>query len=73
MYLEWSNHAFEVMDRLSKLLSKNILLDVTLAAEGKSLRAHKIVLAAVSKYFEVYKFSWSKLGRLSKSNSNDEI
>ena len=57
MYLEWSNHAFEVMDRLSKLLTKNILLDVTLAAEGKFLRAHKIVLAAVSKYFEVYRFS----------------
>ena len=55
MYLEWSNHSENVLERLSGLLSRNCLLDITLAAEGRFMRAHKVVLASVSKYFEVRK------------------
>ena len=29
------------------------MLDVTLAAEGRFIKAHKVILAASSKYFEV--------------------
>ena len=35
------------------MLHRQSLLDITLAAEGKYLKAHKVVLAAASKYFEV--------------------
>ena len=53
MLLQWSQHSQEMVEKLSSLLSRESLLDITLAAEGKHIKAHKVVLAAASKYFEV--------------------
>jgi hypothetical protein len=36
----------------SSLLNSESLVDVTLAAEGKHLQAHKVVLSACSSYFQ---------------------
>ena len=55
MLLQWSQHSQEMVEKLSSLLSRQSLLDITLAAEGKQIRAHKVVLAAASQYFEVTK------------------
>lgn len=52
MLLQWSQHSQEMVEKLSSLLSRESLLDITLAAEGKYIKAHKVVLAAASKYFE---------------------
>ncbi len=53
MQLEWSRHPIELADGISRLLESRQLLDVTLSAEGKQIKAHRIVLAAASEYFKV--------------------
>ena len=53
MLVQWSDHSTELVSRLSRLLATHTMLDITLAAEGRFLKAHKVVLAASSKYFEV--------------------
>lgn len=40
------------MAKMSILLNTKSLLDITLAAEGKFIKAHRVILAASSKYFE---------------------
>ena len=62
MFLKWSDHCQEVTSRLSGLLARQFLLDITLSAEGKIIKAHAVVLASVSKYFEVrpqYQYQYS--------------
>uniref|UniRef100_A0A8D9A839 Kelch-like protein diablo n=2 Tax=Cacopsylla melanoneura TaxID=428564 RepID=A0A8D9A839_9HEMI len=44
-------HTSILLSGLSKLKSKNLLLDVTLIAEGEAFQAHKVVLASISDYF----------------------
>lgn len=44
-------HTSVLLSGLSKLKSKNLLLDVTLIAEGEAFQAHKVVLASISDYF----------------------
>lgn len=39
--------------RLFTLLKEEKLTDVTLTAGGQTIKAHKVILAAASKYFEV--------------------
>ena len=53
MFLKWSDHSQDVMAGLSGLLARQFLLDITLSAEGRTIKAHAVVLASVSKYFEV--------------------
>ena len=53
MLVQWSDHPRDLVTRLSSLLASHKMLDITLAAEGRFLKAHKVVLAASSKYFEV--------------------
>ena len=53
MQVEWSDHPRDLVTRFSALLSSHSLLDITLAAEGRFIKAHKVILAASSKYFEV--------------------
>ena len=53
MFLQWPQHSQEMLARVSTMLKTKSLLDITLAAEGKYLKAHKIILAASSTYFEV--------------------
>ncbi|KAL5290641.1 hypothetical protein ACFFRR_010163 [Megaselia abdita] len=50
--LRWNNHQPNFISVCSSLLHNGALVDVTLAAEGKQLQAHKIVLSACSSYFQ---------------------
>ena len=53
MLVEWTGHSASLAAGLSSLQQAGCLVDCTLAAEGRFLRAHKAVLAAASSYFEV--------------------
>ena len=55
--LRWNNHQPNFISVFSALLHNENLVDVTLAAEGNQLQAHKVVLSACSTYFEVSKGS----------------
>lgn len=50
--LKWNNHRSNLVSVFEQLLSLETLVDVTLAVEGKYLKAHKIVLSACSPYFQ---------------------
>ncbi|XP_075228929.1 uncharacterized protein LOC142328784 isoform X2 [Lycorma delicatula] len=50
--LRWNNHQPNFISVFSSLLNSESLVDVTLAAEGKHIQAHKIVLSACSTYFQ---------------------
>ena len=51
--LKWNNHHSTFITVLHSLLQKEILVDVTLAAEGQFIEAHKLVLSTCSQYFQV--------------------
>lgn len=42
------------MTILHNLMKREFLVDVTLAAEGKFIEAHKLVLCTCSDYFQVF-------------------
>lgn len=48
---QWHNH-MSVMNEFKNFLSLGIMVDVTLACDGKSLKAHKMVLSACSPFFK---------------------
>ncbi|XP_031787161.1 longitudinals lacking protein, isoforms H/M/V isoform X14 [Nasonia vitripennis] len=50
--LRWNNHQSTIIQNFDTLLESGTLVDCTLAAEGKYLKAHKVVLSACSPYFE---------------------
>ncbi|XP_044747933.1 longitudinals lacking protein, isoforms H/M/V isoform X4 [Coccinella septempunctata] len=50
--LRWNNHQSTLVSVFDTLLESGTLVDCTLAAEGKYLNAHKVVLSACSPYFE---------------------
>lgn len=50
--LRWNNHQSNILTVFDKLLSNGSFVDVTLACEGSSLKAHKMVLSACSPFFE---------------------
>ncbi|RZC36266.1 BTB domain containing protein [Asbolus verrucosus] len=50
--LRWNNHQPNFISVFSSLLNSESLVDVTLAAEGRHLQAHKVVLSACSSYFQ---------------------
>ncbi|CAK9827968.1 Longitudinals lacking protein, isoforms H/M/V [Anthophora retusa] len=50
--LRWNNHQSTLIQNFDTLLETGTLVDCTLAAEGKYLKAHKVVLSACSPYFE---------------------
>ncbi|XP_072767120.1 uncharacterized protein [Anoplolepis gracilipes] len=50
--LRWNNHQSTLIQNFDTLLENGTLVDCTLAAEGKTLKAHKVVLSACSPYFE---------------------
>ncbi|XP_045462071.1 longitudinals lacking protein, isoforms H/M/V [Harmonia axyridis] len=50
--LRWNNHQSTLVAVFDTLLESRTLVDCTLAAEGKYLNAHKVVLSACSPYFE---------------------
>lgn len=51
--LRWNNHQNTLVSILDSLLDSGTLVDCTLAAEGRFLQAHKVVLSACSPYFAV--------------------
>lgn len=51
--LRWNNHQSTLISVFDTLLENGTLVDCTLAAEGKFLRAHKVVLSACSPFFAV--------------------
>ena len=53
MLLQSSSHIPQLAAGVNSLLTRGKLLDMTLAAGGKSIKVHKVVMAAASKYFEV--------------------
>ncbi|CAM1322076.1 mamo (predicted) [Pycnogonum litorale] len=50
--LRWNNHQSNILTVFDKLLANGSFVDVTLACEGSSLKAHKMVLSACSPFFE---------------------
>ena len=51
--LRWNNHHHVLVSVLDKLLEKESMCDVTLAADHQMIRVHRLVLCACSNYFEV--------------------
>jgi BTB/POZ domain len=51
--LRWNNHQPNFVTVFSSLLHSQVLTDVTLAADGQQIEAHKLVLSACSTYFQV--------------------
>jgi len=51
--LRWNNHPANLVSVFSGLYSSETLVDVTLAAEGRHIQAHKMLLSACSDYFQV--------------------
>lgn len=49
--LKWNNHTNNMVKVFTELLGDEYFVDVTLACEGSSLKAHKLVLSACSTYF----------------------
>ncbi|XP_022918793.1 protein tramtrack, alpha isoform isoform X2 [Onthophagus taurus] len=50
--LRWNNHQSNLLSVFDQLLHDESFVDVTLAVDGKLLRAHKMVLSACSPYFQ---------------------
>ncbi|XP_060524843.1 protein tramtrack, beta isoform isoform X2 [Cylas formicarius] len=50
--LRWRYHHSNLQTMFSQLLERQAFCDVTLACEGRTIKAHKIVLSACSTYFE---------------------
>ncbi|GLH09100.1 Serendipity locus protein H-1, partial [Gryllus bimaculatus] len=51
--VSWRDHSSELGTMYKSLLANNFLVDCTLSAEGRSLRAHRLVLSACSPYFHM--------------------
>ncbi|CAH0716633.1 unnamed protein product, partial [Brenthis ino] len=50
--LRWNNYQTNLATCFDQLLQTESFVDVTLACEGQSLKAHKVVLSACSPYFQ---------------------
>ena len=50
--LRWNNHPVNLVSGFSGLYNSETLVDVTLAAEGRYLQAHRMLLSACSDYFQ---------------------
>jgi len=50
--LKWNNHQNNMLRVFTRLLGQEQFTDVILAAEGKHIKCHKMVLSACSSYFE---------------------
>ncbi|XP_069194823.1 protein bric-a-brac 1 isoform X7 [Procambarus clarkii] len=50
--LKWNNHQNNFVEVFSYLRTQDAFVDVTLACDGKSFSAHRVVLSACSPYFQ---------------------
>lgn len=54
MLLEWPEHSKKLIEGVNSLHTNFAAFhDVTLSAEGKQIKAHRVILAAASTYFKV--------------------
>lgn len=51
--ISWKNHENRQINSIAQLLFNDKFTDCTLAAEGKNIRAHKVILSSASTYFLV--------------------
>ena len=49
--LRWNSHVESLQQLFENLLEQQLFVDVTLACEGGSLKAHRVMLSACSTYF----------------------
>jgi len=49
--LRWNNYQSSITSAFENLRDDEDFVDVTLACDGKSLKAHRVVLSACSPYF----------------------
>lgn len=57
--LRWNNHRTNLLSVFDELLQNESFTDVTLACEGGTpIKAHRMVLAACSPYFQVCFFDY---------------
>lgn len=49
--LRWNSHVESLQQLFESLLEQQLFVDVTLACEGGSLKAHRVMLSACSSYF----------------------
>ena len=61
--LRWNNHRPNLVSVFKELLQHEVLVDVTLAAGGQFIHAHRLVLSACSLYFKVSSLYNSCYGR----------
>lgn len=52
MCFRWDNHASNICYNFQQMFFTNTLVDVTLVCEGKTLKAHKLILSACSSLFK---------------------
>jgi len=50
--LKWNNYQLSLTSAFKHILEEEDYVDVTLSAEGKNLKGHKVVLSACSAYFQ---------------------
>jgi len=50
--LKWNNYQLSLTSAFKHILEEEDFVDVTLSAQGQSLKAHKVVLSACSTYFK---------------------
>lgn len=51
-YMKWDEYSKHLSSVFLNLRTKEDLVDVTLCAEGRKIRGHKILLSAFSPYFQ---------------------
>lgn len=62
--LRWNNHHPNNVSVFSTLLYNELLVDVTIIAEGAEIHAHKLILSACSTYFQVSSWHESQLSNI---------
>ena len=66
--LRWNNYQSSITSAFENLRDDEDFVDVTLACDGRSLKAHRVVLSACSPYFRellkvstIYRERWKAL------------
>ena len=74
-HLKWNNHSLNTLSSFQQLLDTNTLVDVTLTcSNGKTVTAHRMVLAACSEYFyQLFKDLPEKHPVIVFKDANEEI
>ena len=66
--LKWNNYQSNIVVALGNLKLDEDFVDVTLACEGRTIKAHRVVLSACSSYFKhIFKVSFFQTVLLSET------